>query len=241
MQPSVLLLIAAIWLGLVHTSSSFCKILRPKVFKIGVLVLTASSFKDNDKGPSQSLPSIGTPSIGFPPIQIFPDYPSKAERVAKKDSAAGSMIMDIQRALLADDMPKAIHSFDHLKREIGLQNLTNENLEMLLYVFSKSSSSASLVDEVLKEINDRGIMGELQLKEKIFLSACKYEHIQIIRALLPHLGIKQCRAVLKLQLSPDVRKSVLESLDASVDSLHSSNITKEKRNTRAEAFYLAIS
>ena len=62
----------------------------------------------------------------------------------------------------------------------------------------------------------RGIMNELPWKERIFSSACLYEQPQIVRSLLPYVGIEERLAVLKKpSISSSIRKLLLDSVDDS--------------------------
>ena len=149
-----------------------------------------------------------------PLTQALPGSSKEMRSVMEEGAFAKNIIMDISSALSQGDEMEAIQSFDHLKMDVGLKNLTTHSLGTLLHLFTKHSCPTSLVDEVFDAIEDKQVIDELPLKQEV-LSACDVRHFRIVRALLPRLDIEQRIFVLQSSKCPMIRTYIRHSFDDS--------------------------
>ena len=150
----------------------------------------------------------------LPSTRAFPGSSDGMRGVVEEGTFARNIIMDISSALSHGDETEAIQSFDHLKMNVGLKNLTTHSLGTLLHLLTKHSCSTPLVDDVFDAIEDKQVIDELPLKQEI-LTACDVRHLRIVRSLLPHLGIGQRIFVLQSSKCPMIRTYIRYSFDGS--------------------------
>ena len=110
--------------------------------------------REREYGPPVLVPK------GFPhPSHIYSGYSNEAGQLTEKDIVAGNIIMNLQKALVADEILEAIRLFNRLKEQVGIKNLRDDGLEWLLYILAKSPFPAPFVDEVINEIKEEGNHG----------------------------------------------------------------------------------
>ena len=186
--------------------SPIFRMLRPRVPTRALLVLTAASFGNNDKFKDSQPPLRFHPSlpISTPLSQPSSDSSNNVNNLVKKSIAAKSLVAAIHKAVMTGACwtDEANSLFYRLEREVGLENLTINDLEILLRTFITYTSPGSLeTEKILKVIKDNGFTDQIASKEGIFISACRKGHLQVVLHLLPYVKSEDRLSVLNSQPS----------------------------------------